>query len=44
MMHSILVGAVYVAIVITPCVVAQLTGVHKAEDVSESSIYEDGFI
>jgi hypothetical protein len=27
MMHSFLVGAVYVAIVITPCVVALFTGV-----------------
>jgi hypothetical protein len=43
-MHSFLVGAVYVAIVITPCVIAQLSGLHKTEDLSESNVYEDGFI
>ncbi len=37
-MHSFLVGAVYVAIVITPCVVALFTGVHNKEKSQDQSL------
>jgi hypothetical protein len=44
MMHSFLVGAVYVAIVLAPCVVALFTGIDTTDDPAESNVYEDGFI
>jgi hypothetical protein len=32
MMHSLLVGAVYVAMVLTPCVIALFSGVDSSEN------------
>ena len=43
MMHSFLVGALYVILVITPCVIALFTGVNKTDE-SESDVLRDGFI
>ena len=37
-MHSFLVGAVYVAIVITPCVVALFTGAEHTEKSQDQSV------
>lgn len=42
-MHSFIVGAVYVLMVITPCVIAQFTGMHDSDN-SESDVLRDGFI
>jgi hypothetical protein len=44
MMHSFLVCAVYVAMVITPCAIATFTTMGQADDSSESNVLEDGFI
>jgi hypothetical protein len=38
MMHSFLVGAVYVAMVITPCVVALVTVAHRKEEPRDHSL------
>ena len=42
-MHSFLVGALYVLMVITPCVIALFSGADTA-DTSESDVLTDGFI
>jgi hypothetical protein len=44
MMHNLLVGAVYVAMVITPCVVALVTASENPVNASESNVLEEGFI
>jgi hypothetical protein len=43
-MHSFLVGAVYVLMVLTPCVIALLSGMDSADTSSESDVLRDGFI
>jgi hypothetical protein len=43
MIHNLIVGAVYVAVVITPCVIALFSGADRADD-SESDVLRDGFI
>ncbi|HEV2618518.1 MAG TPA: hypothetical protein VGU23_01100 [Acidobacteriaceae bacterium] len=43
MMHSILVGAVFVAMVLAPCVIARFSEAGES-DTSESNVLEDGFI
>jgi hypothetical protein len=42
-MHSFIVGAIYVLVVITPCVIAQFSGADRNED-SETDVLRDGFI
>lgn len=42
-MHSFIVGAVYVLVVITPCVIALFSSADRNED-SESDVLRDGFI
>jgi hypothetical protein len=44
MMHSFLVGALYVVVVITPCVIALCGAVNRSDDSSESDVLRDGFI
>jgi len=44
MMHSILVGAVFVAMVLAPCVIAMFSGVDESDAASEANVLEDGFI
>jgi hypothetical protein len=44
MMHDFLVGALYVAMVIAPCVIALFSGVDRGDDCSESDVLRDGFI
>lgn len=36
-MHSFLVGAVFVAMVLAPCVVAMFTGIDNSEETREAS-------
>jgi hypothetical protein len=36
-MHSFLVGAIFVAMVLAPCIAAMLTGVAKSESQSEDT-------
>ena len=43
-MHNLLVGAVYVAMVITPCVVALVTASEKSDNTFEWNVLEEGFI
>ena len=43
-MHSFLVGALYVVVVITPCVIALCGAVNRSDDSSESDVLRDGFI
>lgn len=43
-MHSFLVGALYVAIVLTPCVIALFSDVDREDDSSETDVLQDGFI
>lgn len=43
-MHSFLAGAIFVAMVLAPCVIAMLTGVENAEEPSETDVLTDGFI
>jgi hypothetical protein len=43
MMHDFLVGALYVGIVITPCVIAWFRRVDRNDD-TESDVLNDGFI
>jgi hypothetical protein len=42
-MHSFIVGAIYVLMVITPCVIALFFGADPADD-AESEELRDGFI
>jgi len=42
-MHSFLVGALYVLMVITPCVIALVTASDQADN-SESDVMRDGFV
>ena len=42
-MHSFLVGAIYVLMVITPCVIALLSGADRSND-ADSDVRRDGFI
>jgi hypothetical protein len=44
MMHSFLVGALYVVMVITPCVIALFSGTDSHDNSSESDVLRDGFI
>jgi hypothetical protein len=44
MMHSFLVGALYVVMVITPCVIARFSGAKASDKSSESDVVRDGFI
>jgi hypothetical protein len=43
MIHSMLVGAVYVAMVLTPCAIAWFSPVEDPDN-SEPNVFEDGFI
>jgi hypothetical protein len=43
-MHSFLVGAIYVAMVIAPCVIALVTRAEKPDNSTESDVLRDGFI
>ena len=43
-MHSFLVGAVYVAMVIAPCVIALVTHADKPDNSAEPYVLRDGFI
>jgi hypothetical protein len=42
-MHSFIVGAIYVLVVITPCVIALFSSADRSDD-SESDVLRDGFI
>jgi hypothetical protein len=44
MMHTILVGAVFVAMVLSPCVIAMCSRVDDSDISPESDVLEDGFI
>jgi hypothetical protein len=44
MMRSILAGAVFVALVLAPCVIAMLSRVEEIENTSELNVLEEGFI
>lgn len=44
MMRNILIGAIFVAIVLAPCVIAILSVKVDYEDASELNVLEDGFI
>lgn len=43
-MHSIIVGAVFVAMVLSPCVIAMFRKVDDSAAASESDVLDDGFI
>ena len=43
MAHTLLIGAVYTAMVLVPCVIAWFCGADEVES-SESNVLEDGFI
>jgi hypothetical protein len=43
MMHSILVGTVFVATVLAPCVIARFAGIDDS-DAADPNVLEDGFI
>ena len=43
MIHSILAGAVYVAMVLIPCVIARLSPVEETDN-SDANVFEEGFI
>jgi hypothetical protein len=43
MMHSILVGGIFIAMVLAPCVIARFSGVDDP-DAAELNVLEDGFI
>lgn len=43
MIHNLIVGIVYVAMVLTPCVIALFSSVDQTDD-SESDVLRDGFI
>jgi hypothetical protein len=42
-MHSFMVGAIYVLVVIAPCVIALFSRADRRED-SESDVLRDGFV
>ena len=44
MMHDFLVGAVFVAMVLAPCVVAKFSGVDDPDNASEPDVLKDGFV
>jgi hypothetical protein len=44
MMRSVLAGAVFVAIVLVPCVLAMLSKVNGADSAMEADVFEEGFI
>ncbi len=44
MLHSILVATVFVAMVLTPCVIAMFSGVDETDNSTEANALEDGFI
>lgn len=44
MMRSVLAGAVFVAIVLVPCVLAMLSKRSEQDTTSESNVLEEGFI
>jgi hypothetical protein len=44
MMQSILAGAIFVALVLAPCVIAMLSRVDEPEGAAESNVFEEGFI
>ena len=44
MKHNILVGAVFVAMVLVPCVIAMLSEPEENEYGSEMNVLEEGFI
>ena len=44
MVRSILAGAIFVAMVLAPCVIAMLSRVDETESASESNVLEEGFI
>jgi hypothetical protein len=44
MMHDFIVGAIFVAIVLIPCVIVLIRKVDDSAAVSESDVLEDGFI
>ncbi len=44
MKHSILIGAIFVAIVLAPCVIAMLSVKVDYEESSELNVLEEGFI
>jgi hypothetical protein len=44
MVRSILAGAVFVAIVLVPCVLAMFSRVDDIESASEPNVLEEGFI
>ena len=44
MVYSILAGTVYVALVLTPCVIAKYWIVEEEDSTQESNVLDDGFI
>ncbi|HEX9200728.1 MAG TPA: hypothetical protein VF865_14285 [Acidobacteriaceae bacterium] len=44
MKHSILIGAIFVAIVLAPCVIAMFSEKVDYEESSELNVLEEGFI
>jgi hypothetical protein len=44
MMRSILAGAVFVGIVLVPCVIAMISKSNEADSSSEANVFEEGFI
>jgi hypothetical protein len=44
MIRSVLAGAVFVAMVLAPCVIAMLSRVDESESASELDVLEEGFI
>jgi hypothetical protein len=44
MMRSLLAGAVFVAMVLAPCVIAMLSRVDESESTAEIDVLEEGFI
>jgi hypothetical protein len=44
MMRSVLAGAVFVALVLAPCVIALLSKADESESTSELNVFEEGFI
>ena len=43
-MHSFLTGAVFVAIVLAPCVIALFSAAGEPEEAPDWNIHDDGFI
>jgi hypothetical protein len=44
MIHSMMVGAVYVAMVLAPCAIAWFTPVEDPDNAPDANVLEDGFI